>query len=38
MFVTAVVTERLRYIAVDRDVMREVLFDDGPLSDLVLPH
>ena len=36
VFVTAVVTQPLRYIAVDRDVMREVLFDDGPLSDLVL--
>ena len=36
VFVTAVVTEPLRYIAVDRDVMRELLFDDEPLSDLVL--
>ena len=36
VFVTAVVTQPLRYIAVDRDVMRELLFDDGPLSDLVL--
>jgi thioredoxin reductase (NADPH) len=36
VFVTAMVTERLRYIAVDRDVMRERLFEDGPLSDLVL--
>src|SRR3954451_24062387 len=36
VFVTAVVTQPLRYIAVERDVMREVLFDDGPLSDLVL--
>jgi hypothetical protein len=36
VFVTAVVTEPLRYIAVDRDVMRELLFDDRPLSDLVL--
>src|SRR3954468_18023505 len=36
VFVTAVVTRPLRYIAVDRDAMREVLFDDGPLSDLVL--
>ncbi len=38
VFVTAVVTQPLRYIAVDRDVMRELLFDDGPLSDLVLLH
>ena len=36
VFVTAVVTEPLRYIAVDRDVIRELLFEDGPLSDLVL--
>ena len=36
VFVTAKVTQPLRYIAVDRDVMREQLFEDGPLSDLVL--
>src|SRR5829696_6242544 len=36
VFVTAVVTQPLRYIAVDRDGMRQLLFDDGPLSDLVL--
>jgi thioredoxin reductase (NADPH) len=36
VFVTAVVTQPLRYIAVDRDVMRDLLFEDGPLSDLVL--
>jgi thioredoxin reductase (NADPH) len=36
VFVSAVVTQPLRYIAVDRDVMRERLFEDGPLSDLVL--
>jgi thioredoxin reductase (NADPH) len=36
VFITAVVTEPLRYIAVDRDALRELLFDDGPLSDLVL--
>jgi thioredoxin reductase (NADPH) len=36
VFVTAVVTEPLRYIAVDRGAMRDLLFDDGPLSDLVL--
>jgi thioredoxin reductase (NADPH) len=36
VFVTAVVAQPLRYIAVDRDVMRELLFEDGPLSDLVL--
>src|SRR5436190_3781753 len=36
VFVTALVTEPLRYVAVDRDALRAVLFDDGPLSDLVL--
>ncbi len=36
VFVTAVATRPLRYIAVDRDVMRPILFDDGPLSDLIL--
>jgi thioredoxin reductase (NADPH) len=36
VFVTAVVTKPLRYIAVDRDVLRGLLFEDGPLSDLVL--
>jgi thioredoxin reductase (NADPH) len=35
-FLTAVATEPLRYIAVDRDVFRSLLFEDGPLSDLVL--
>ena len=36
VFVTAVVTKPLRYIAVDRDALRGLLFDDAPLSDLVL--
>src|SRR4051812_42321944 len=36
VFVTAVVSQPLRYVAVDRDVLRELLFDDAPLSDLVL--
>jgi thioredoxin reductase (NADPH) len=36
VFLTAVVTKPLRYIAVDRDALRGLLFDDGPLSDLVL--
>jgi thioredoxin reductase (NADPH) len=36
VFVTAVVTQPLRYIAVERDALRSVLFEDGPLSDLVL--
>jgi thioredoxin reductase (NADPH) len=36
VFLTAVVTKPLRYVAVDRDALRTLLFDDGPLSDLVL--
>jgi thioredoxin reductase (NADPH) len=36
VFVTAVVTKPLRYIAVDRDALRPLLFEDGPLSDLLL--
>ena len=36
VFLTAVVTKPLRYIAVDRDTLRALLFENGPLSDLVL--
>jgi thioredoxin reductase (NADPH) len=36
VFVTAVVTEPLRYVAVQRDALRTLLFDDGPFSDLLL--
>src|ERR1700751_1467065 len=36
VFVTPVVTQPLRYVAVDRDVLRGLLFEDGPLSDMVL--
>ena len=36
VFVTAVVTQPLRFIAVERQAMRALLFEDGPLSDLVL--
>src|SRR4051794_17939279 len=36
VFLTAVVTQALRYIAVDRDALRPLLFDDGSLSDLLL--
>jgi thioredoxin reductase (NADPH) len=36
VFLTAVVTEPLRYIAVERDALRPLLFDDGLLSDLLL--
>jgi thioredoxin reductase (NADPH) len=36
VFLTAVVTRPLRYVAVDRDALRGLLFEDGPLSDLLL--
>jgi thioredoxin reductase (NADPH) len=36
VFVTAVVTKRTRYIAVERQALRELLFDDLALSDLLL--
>jgi thioredoxin reductase (NADPH) len=36
VFLTAVVTETMRYIAVERDALRPLLFEDGPLSDLLL--
>jgi len=36
VFLTAIVTQPLRYVAVSREELRALLFDDGPLSDLVL--
>jgi thioredoxin reductase (NADPH) len=36
VFLAAVVTQPLRYVAVDRDALRGLLFEDGPFSDLVL--
>src|SRR5690349_580161 len=36
VFFAAVVTEPLRYVEVDREALRALLFDDAPLSDLVL--
>src|SRR5207248_7212843 len=36
VFVTALVTKPLRYIAVERDAFRALLYEDGPLSDLLL--
>jgi thioredoxin reductase (NADPH) len=35
-FVTAIASTPLRYIAVDREALRGLLFDDGPLSSIVL--
>src|SRR3954469_10436021 len=35
-FVTAVVAQRLRYIPSERDLLRALLFEDGPFSELVL--
>src|SRR2546423_6234916 len=36
VFVTAVVTQPMRYIPVEREWLRKLLFEDPPLSDLVL--
>jgi thioredoxin reductase (NADPH) len=36
VFLTAVVTEPMRYIAVERETLRRLLFEDGSLSDLLL--
>src|SRR5262249_59311836 len=36
VFVSALVTEPLRYIAVERSALRSLLNEDGPLSDLIL--
>ena len=36
VFVTTVVTQPMRYIAVDREVLRRLLFEDTSLSDLLL--
>jgi thioredoxin reductase (NADPH) len=36
VFLTAIVTEPLRYVAVDREALRQLLFEDGSLSDLLL--
>ena len=36
VYLTAVVTEPMRYIAVDRDDLRPLLFEDGQLGDLLL--
>jgi thioredoxin reductase (NADPH) len=36
VYLTAVVTEPMRYIAVEREVLRPMLFDDGPLGDVLL--
>jgi len=36
VFLTAVVKQPLRYIAVEREKLRDLLFDDSALSDLVL--
>jgi thioredoxin reductase (NADPH) len=36
VFLTAAVVQPLRYIAVERDAMRPLLFEDGPLSNLLL--
>jgi thioredoxin reductase (NADPH) len=35
-YLTAVVTRPMRYIEVDRDAMRRIMFEDGPLGDLLM--
>ncbi len=35
-YLTAVVTQPMRYIAVDRDQLRPLLFEDAPLGDVLL--
>jgi len=35
-YLTAVVTRPMRYIEVDREVMRRIMFEDGPLGDLLM--
>jgi thioredoxin reductase (NADPH) len=35
-YLTAVVTQPMRYVAVDRDALRPLLFEDAPLGDLLL--
>lgn len=36
VFLTAVAVEPMRYVAVDREALRRLLFEDGSLSDLLL--
>ena len=36
VYLTAVVTEPMRYIAIEREQLRDLLDDDGPLSETVL--
>src|SRR5665213_3269986 len=36
VYLTAVVTRPMRYIAVDRDALRQIMFEDGPLGDLLM--
>ena len=35
-YLSAVVTQPMRYLAVEREALRPLLFDDGPLADVVL--
>jgi len=36
VYLTAVAAQPMRYIAVERDVLRKLLFEDAPLADLML--
>src|SRR5579863_9903753 len=35
-YLTAIATRPMRYIEVDRDVLRQIMFEDGPLGDLLM--
>lgn len=35
-YLSAVVTQPMRYIAVERDALRQLMFDEGPLGELIL--
>jgi len=37
VFLTAIVTEPMRYIAVERETLRRLLFEDASLAELLLP-
>ncbi|MFL5961811.1 MAG: FAD-dependent oxidoreductase [Gaiellaceae bacterium] len=38
VYLTAIVTKAMRYIAVDREALRTLLFEDAPLSELLLTN
>ncbi len=38
VYLTAVVTQPMRYVAVERDALRRLLFEDGTLADILLTN